>query len=45
MGENIWMWTGNGRERLHMGGSGLKMSVSGLNMRGSGFEWVENEWE
>ena len=26
------MWTGNGLERPHMGGSELKMSRSGLNM-------------
>ena len=34
------MWTGNGCEKQYMGGSGLKLSMSGLNMRGSGWEWM-----
>ena len=36
LGESIWMWTGNGGERLYMGGSEVKLSRSGLNMSGSG---------
>ena len=30
------LWTRKGWERLHMGGSGFKMSRSGLNRNGSG---------
>ena len=35
------MWTGNGCERLHMGGSGLKMSMSGLNMSEVGWSGLK----
>lgn len=46
------LWTGNGRERLHMRGSGFKMSKSELNMSGyrlnmraTGLKKTGNSWE
>ena len=38
LGESIWIWTGNGWERLHMDGGGFKTSRSRLNVSGSGWE-------
>lgn len=36
---------GYGRRLSGRGGGGFKISRSVLNMKGSGWEWIDNEWE